>query len=262
MGDLAARQGLAYRIYDSDGDAYRQLTLIERARADGAGGLIVCPLNANLLATPLGAASEAGIPLVLLASDMPSYGGVVIAGDDAEMGLRAGRYAGEIVAREKGGHARVVILGFPELPNLVRRAQGLERGLKEQAPRARIVGHARGGTREFAEASVGELIARGQSFDVLLSINDAGAIGAIAAIERAGWPPASVVITSVDAEALAREYIAQGRYLRGSVAIDREQFSRAAVGAMTRLLAGATLPETFVVSAGPVVTRVTSPPAP
>jgi ribose transport system substrate-binding protein len=190
-----------------------------------------------------------------MASGMPSYGGVLIAGDDYEMGLAAGRFAGEIVASEMGGRADVVVLDFPELPSLVRRAEGLERGLLEKAPEARIVAHARGGTREFATESVGDLIARRRSFDVLVSINDAGSFGAIAAMERAGMAPGSVVISSVDAEALARDYIRKGYFMRGSVTTNRERFSITAYAAMVKLLAGSTVPETFVVAPGQVVTR-------
>jgi DNA-binding LacI/PurR family transcriptional regulator len=49
MQDFARNHGLNFRIYDSDADDYRQITLLERARSDGAAGLIVCPLNGELL---------------------------------------------------------------------------------------------------------------------------------------------------------------------------------------------------------------------
>jgi ABC-type sugar transport system substrate-binding protein/tRNA A-37 threonylcarbamoyl transferase component Bud32 len=255
MGDIAAQFQLRYRVYDCDADEYRQLTQIERARADGATGLVVCPLDADLLATPLAAVERAGLPLVILQSGMPSYGGVLIAGDDYEMGLKAGRFAGDIVATEMGAKATVIVLGFPELPSLVRRSEGLEHGLLERAPKARIVGRFKGGTREFGAASVGDLIASGGTFDVILSINDAGSFGAIAAMEKRGIDPSSVIISSVDAEALAREYLRKGYFLRGSVATDRVLFSRTAINAMVKVLAGSTLPETFVVPPGEVVTR-------
>jgi len=48
-----------------------------------------------------------------MAADIPSYGGVIIAGDDYELGQVASRFAGEIVANEVGGAAGVVILTFP-----------------------------------------------------------------------------------------------------------------------------------------------------
>jgi ABC-type sugar transport system substrate-binding protein len=255
MGDLAAQYGIDFRIYDSDADFYRQITQIEKARADGATGLIICPLDPELLSTALKSAQEAGLALVFLHSDMPNYGGVLLAGDDYLMGLTAGRFAGQIIREEMGGQADAIILDFPSMPVLVVRANGLEDGVLEEAPEANIVGRYRGGTREFGEESVREAIANGVPFDVILSINDAGSFGAIAAMEDAGIAPDEVFISSVDAEALALEYIEDGYFMRGSVRVNREEFSDTAINTMIKLLAGSTLPETFVVPPGDVVTR-------
>jgi ribose transport system substrate-binding protein len=244
-------------VYDSDADDYTQLTQIEKARADGAKGLIVCPLNSELLASPLTSAQEAGLPLVILHSDMPSYGGVLLAGDDYLMGLRAGRFAGQIVANEMDGQADVIILDYPDLPILVVRADGLEDGLHEFAPEANVIGRYKGGTPEFGKASVEKLIQDGVTFDVILSINDAGVFGAIDAMEAADIDPGAVIASSVDAEVLAQQYIRDGYFMRGSVTVGREEFSQAAVNAMVKLLAGSTLPETYLVPPGEVVTRET-----
>jgi serine/threonine protein kinase/DNA-binding LacI/PurR family transcriptional regulator len=257
IGDFAAQFGLSYRIYDSNADPYTQLTLIEKARAEGATGLIVCPLNSSLLDEPLLSVQRAAIPLVIMHSDMPSYGGVVLAGDDYTMGLEAGRFAGKIIAKEMNGQADVIILDYPDLPVIVMRADGLEDGLREYAPEAHVIGRYKGGTREFAEASVDRLIEQSVTFNVILSINDAGSFGAIAAMEKAQFAPDSVIISSIDGEALARDYIQKGYFIRGSVAINREEFSHTAINAMVKLLAGSTLPETFVISPGDVLTRDT-----
>ncbi len=74
-------------------------------------------------------------------------------------------------------------------------------------------------------------------------------------MEKAGILPDQVVISSVDAEELAKAYIRKDYFIRGSVAVDRQQFSHAAVDAMVKLLAGSTLPETLLVPPGGVVTR-------
>jgi ABC-type sugar transport system substrate-binding protein len=210
-------------------------------------------LDTELLQDPMRSAQAAGMPLVFLHYGMPSYGGVLLAGDDYQMGLKAGRYAGQVVAEEMGGQADVIILDFPDLEIIVRRADGLEDGLKEFAPQARVIGRHKGGTREFGKRAVAQLLEDGVSFDVILSINDAGAFGAISAMEAAGIAPDSVFISSVDAEALARQQIRERHFMRASVAIDREAFSRAAVNAMVKLLAGATVPEYYLVPPGEVI---------
>lgn len=257
MREMADAYALDLRIYNSDTDEYRQLTLIEQARADGAEGLIVCPLAPALIAEALEAVQRAGLPLVLLQSNMPSYGGVLLAGDDHNMGYRAGHFAGEIIAQEYDGAARVIILDFPDMPSIVERADGIEAGVLGAAPSATIVGRWRGGTREFGAESMRALLADDVGFDVMVSINDAGALGAIDELNAAGIGPDEVVVVGIDAETLARNYITRGYYMRGSVQIDREGFSRAAIDSMVKLLAGAELPETIVVPPGDVATRAT-----
>lgn len=255
IGDLLAARGLEYRVYDSDTDGYRQLTLIERARTDGARLLAICPLNAELLDTPLHSAQEAGLPLVLLSGDLTGYNGVLIEGDEFLVGRLPGELAGQLVAEERGGQARAIILDYADLAYLVTRADGLEAGLLAYAPEAVIVGRYRGGTRELGYQSVSQLLADGVAFDVILSINDAGAFGAIEALVEAGIGPDEVLITSVDAEALARRYIRDDYYLRGSVDAGRAQFSTAIANAITELLAGVAMPERVRVPPGELITR-------
>lgn len=255
IGELLQGRGLAYRVYDSDTDEYRQLTLIERARTDGARALIVCPLNGELLDEPLRSVEEAGLPLVLLSGELPNYGGVLVAGDEFLTGRLPGELAGQIVTAERGGQARVIILDYAELPHIVERADGLEAGLLAYAPQAVVIGRFRGGTRDFGRQSVSRLLAEGQTFDVILSINDAGTFGAVEALEAAGVSPEEVIITSVDAEALARRYIRDSYYLRGSIDVGRVKFSQAIADAVTGLLAGAEIPGRVRVPPGDLVTR-------
>jgi ABC-type sugar transport system substrate-binding protein/tRNA A-37 threonylcarbamoyl transferase component Bud32 len=257
MGDFAENYGLEYRVYDSDNDEYGQLTQIERARADGARALIVCPLDTDLLSEALAAVDAANLPLVILSGSMPSYGGVLLSGDEYMMGFKPGELAGRIITEELGGAASAIILDFPDLPNIVVRANGLEEGMLSVAPDATVIGRYPGGTPANGERSVRNLLEAGTTFDVILSINDAGSLGAIAALEDAGIAPDEVVITSVDAEQLARRHIRESYYLRGSVDVGREQFSRAAIDAITQLLAGGTLPERTLVPPGEVVTAET-----
>jgi len=257
INDLANQYGLRFRVYDSETDAYREITLIERARSDGASALIICPLDANLLTGSLTSAHNAGLPLVFFADDIPSYGGVLVGGDNYLLGLEPGRFAGQIIAEEKGGEADVIVLEFPDRADIVARANGLIDGLLEFAPDANIVGRYLGATREFGKESVQKLIEEGVKFDVIVSINDAGSFGAIEAMTEAGITPNEVFISSVDAEALAQQYIREGYFIRGSVQSSRVENAQALLNAAVKLLAGGTLPEFVQVPPGPMVTKET-----
>jgi ABC-type sugar transport system substrate-binding protein len=262
IGDMLRGYGIPYRAYDPDSDRARQLPLIERARLDGAVGLIICPLDPNLLDSVLDAVDSADVPLVLMNGEMESHGGVLIAGDEFEMGFAAGRAAGEMLLEEREGQGRAIILDYPDLPQIIRRADGIEAGLREIAPDVELVGRYLGATRENGRRSVEALLEQGIAFDVIVSINDAGVFGAIDALVAAGYEPDSVVISSIDAESLAREYISEDYFMRASVEAGRAFYSRAAADAMVRLLAGTTMPEKLLVSPGDVITRDSMTPMP
>ncbi len=257
MADAAAQYQINFRIYNSDSDRYKQVTEIETARADGAKGLIVCPLDMELLRESLLSVEAAHMPLVFMSAQEESYGGIFLAGDDYLMGVEAGRAAGEIIRDELGGQANIVILDYPSLPYIVARANGMQDGVLEVAPAARIIGRYLGAIRDNGRESVSDLLDQGVDFDVILSINDAGSYGAIDALEEHNVDPASVIISSVDAEAFARGYIRDNYFIRASVDVGRELFSQTAVDAMVKLLAGSTLSQTFLVPPGEVITRAT-----
>jgi ribose transport system substrate-binding protein len=90
--------------------------------------------------------------------------------------------------------------------------------------------------------------------NVVVSINDAGAYGAMNALETAGADPATTVIVGIDAEAQAREYIAQGGMYRGTVDTSPAITGEMAINAAVRLLANATVPKNIRVP----VTKITA----
>ncbi len=259
VAQFAGEYGLAIRVYDSNSDAYHQITELERARTDGASAFIICLLDANLLDRALKSLEEAGLPVVFLNPGERLYGGIGLAQDEFELGRAAGLYAGLVIRDEMSGQADVIILDYPALPSIVARANGIEAGVLELAPEARIVGRYPGGTVETGKESVASLIERGIHFDVIASINDAGALGAIEAMADAGFEPHTVIVSSIDAEARALEYIAEGYFMRGSVPVDREEFSRAAVNSMVLLLAGQTIPERILMQPGEIITQANLP---
>jgi ribose transport system substrate-binding protein len=254
IADFARAYGLSVRVYDPDSDAYQQVTELETARAQGAQGLFICALDFDLLNAPLRDAEMAGIPMVFLHGDTPNYGGVRVVSDNYQMGRVPGLYAGQLVADELAGQAQVITLDYPEIDDVVIRANGMEDGLLEEAPNAQLVGRYIGGTRAFGEDTVQSLLEDGVEFDVILSINDAGAYGAIAALEAAGYEGHEVIIVSVDAEDLAKHYIEDEHFMRASVSVGRTEAARGAVDAMVKLLAGSPVPVDILAEPGSLFT--------
>jgi ribose transport system substrate-binding protein len=257
LASFARENGLETRVYDPDSDAYTQLTLLERAIADGVRGIVLCPLDLELIGPTMTEVKRAKIPFVSQASDMGDYGGVQILTDNSLLGRRPGEYIGQVVRDELGGEAKVVVLGFEDLPDLVTRADAMVEALLEYAPNAEVVARVRGATPEWGKESIEALLAEGVEFNVILSINDAGAFGALEALEEANIPYEDVIIGSVDAEILAQRYIREGKYFRGTVEAGRTVYASAAIDVMIKLLSGNIVPEFVFIPPGELVTRET-----
>lgn len=254
MTDFARAYGLRTEVFNPESDVYEQLTLFETARTRGARAFVVCPINFDALGETLQSLDEANIPLVL--PEVPeAYGGAVMYTDNFEIGFVPGQYAGELIRDERDGDARVVIMELTENQMVTRRADGLLQGVLSVAPNVAIVARVRGATREWGRESIDELLADGVDFDVILSINDAGTFGAIDALEAARVPYEDVIIVSVDAEQLARQYIRDGKYLRASLEIGRREFAQGAVDLAVKMLAGATIPQLIEIPAGQMITN-------
>jgi serine/threonine protein kinase/DNA-binding LacI/PurR family transcriptional regulator len=255
MAEKARSYGLETRVYDADSDGYQQTLLIERARAEGAAAFVICSLDTALLVPALEALDSANYPLVMPVSHQDKhFGGVTISTDNYLMGRVPGEYAGQWIEDHLNGKATVAILDYPDLDHLVQRANGLEDGVLAIAPNAEILGRFRGATQDFGKASIAELLEEGTVPDVIVSINDAGTYGAIEALEEANIPESEVAIFSIDAEPLAQLYIGDGHYLKASGLLARTEYAFAAVDAIVRQAAGATMPATILLEPGELVT--------
>lgn len=255
IGEFAKQSGLVSRVYDGKNDGYTQLIELERALTEGATAFILCPLDIGLLDEPLRSIQRNKYPLVMPGRPKDeSYGAVAIQTDNYQMGLHTATVVGQLIHDELDGKANVVILDFTDIPDpdLVARADGLEAGVLALAPEAKIIGRFRGGTREWAYESIKRLIDQGIHIDAILSINDVGSYGAIDALVEAGYQPDEVMIASVDAEQLARNYIATDHFIRSSIDTGRTQYAEGAVKVIAKLLAGGDVPETIIIPPGTV----------
>jgi ABC-type sugar transport system substrate-binding protein len=265
MSGFASSYGIPLQVYDSSGDSYKQLTLIEQARMAGAQAIILCPLQPSVLADSLTSVRSANIPVILTDRLPNSFGGVMIEQDNPEIGRMAGRYVGESLAAAGNKQPNVLILDEPTYSFSKARAEGFIQGLHERLPNAQIVGPLPGGANAAAsQAALTNFLRSEQSIDAVFSVTDSGAYGAISALSAAGFEPDSVIVVSVNAENQALDEIRSGRYLRATVDLERAKGSLGALDAAIKLLGNGTVPEIIISPSGNLITRdiIGEPPPP
>jgi ABC-type sugar transport system substrate-binding protein len=253
LEEIANEHNLTYRVYDSENDAYTQINQIDQARLDGARAFILCPLSTDALEPSIDSLQEAHIPLVFTTLYDHPYG-VKLDSDSYAIGLRIGSYAAHVIEDKWNGQANVLLLGRPGFPGSESRFDGIEDAIRDIIPDVNILARGQGVTREDAYATVRRFLQQGTTINVIASVNDAGAIGAVDALEEAGIAPEAVDIISSNAEPATVELIRNGMYIRGSVAINREQSARLAIYGVIKQLAGSTVPEYFAFEPGDMIT--------
>lgn len=235
--------GFKVQLVDPETKPERQITALENFTAAGAKAIVVCVLDPKVLASTLAEVSSKGIYIVQVAGRESVTNGIGISIDDADLGRAAGEYAAKLINQEMGGKANVAILDFPDLPNCVIRANNIEQALKEKAPSATILGRFLGAWQENGLKSMESALQAHPDIDVVVSINDAGAYGAMQALETAKKDPAKTIVVGIDAEKKALELIKKGGMFRGTVYTQPVETGWLAAEGVVKLLAGSPVPK-------------------
>ncbi len=251
--------GLPVRVEDSQADKFRQPPIINSFVAQGAKAIVICELDTQTIAPALQAAQDAGVKIVRLSEIVTERGSVTITFRNEDMGKAVGSYTADLINQEMHGQANVAVLDYPPVPVTVQRADAMIAALQEKAPNARIVGRWQGGLTDDGEKSITEALKQHPEINVIMSINDAGAYGAVKALIKAGKKPGDVAIISVDAETEARRMINDGEFFRASVDSGAVASGELAVNAIVKMLAGSLVPRQIFLP-GTMITRQTPPP--
>jgi ribose transport system substrate-binding protein len=245
---------LPVKVEDANNDKTQQPVIINRMVAQGAKGIVLCELDAQSVNPAIDDAVKAGVKVVRLSDVVSPRGTVSLTFTNEAMGQAVGDFTGDLVNKQMNGQATVAILDYPQVPVLIQRADAMQKALLAKAPNVKIVGRFLGGLADNGQKSMTDALQKFPDINVIMSINDAGAIGAVKALEQAGKKGDEVKIVSVDAENEAKRMIRDGEFFVASVDSGAVQNGELAVDAIVKMLASAPVPRQIMVP-GNVVTR-------
>lgn len=245
---------LPINVADSNNDSLQQPVLINRLVAQGAKALVICELDPQSISSTLLEVEKAGVKVVRLTEIVEGTNTVSLTFTNEAMGKAVGTFTADMINKEMGGKANVAILDYPPVPLVTIRADTMEKMVREKAPQATIVGRYLGGLTDNGEKSIMQALKDHPEINVIMSINDAGAYGAVKALRAAGKKPEDVKIISVDAENEARRMINAGEYFVASVDSGAVQVGQLGIDAAVKLLVGAPVPRQIMLP-GNIVTR-------
>jgi len=230
--------GMKTQVVDYDFDAAKGVSGIESLVSQGVKYMVVVLTDPPAMIGAVKAAQASGVTVVQFAGAQVAdeAGGYSVAIDDKDLGTAAGEAAAAI-AKDRGA-VQIALLDFPSQPNVVIRADAMEAAIKAGAPQAQIVARQTGGTQQVGLTASEALLQKFPKLGGIVSVNDAGAYGAVQAFEGAKRGPEDAFVVGCDAESKARQEIASGGIFKATVDTQPGLTGQSAVDVIGKLLAG------------------------
>ena len=241
MEEEAAKCGVDVITDDPENDAQNQVTNIENMLERGVSALAVITVDEVTMAPVAERARDDGIIVVRHVGSLEGYDANVGV-PETVFGELIGEVGGEwlLDAKPDGAPYQVAILNADSLgPNLLDRKQGLKDGFDRVMAGAEyeIVADVEAWAEDTALDAVAAILAANPDLDVILTSNDVGALGGLAAIEAAGLTPN--VDIAIVGSLLERglQAVADGR-MPGGITVPGSTHGVGLIEALFRLLAG------------------------
>jgi len=237
--EAAKAQGWELVIQAGEFDVAKQKEQVESFIVRKVDAIVVSPCDSKSIGTSIQAANAAGIP-VFTADIAVLAEGVQVVCHTASDNVAGGRLAAQAVAQALGDQGEVAVIDHPEVESVIQRVAGFREELAKH-PGLELVSVLSGhGTKDMAFRTAEDLLQAHPGLDAIFGINDDSALGALAAVEKAG-KQGQVRIVGFDAVPEARQAIAQGK-LVADVIQQPLEIGRRTIEAIASYLRGEEVP--------------------
>ncbi|MFK7848997.1 MAG: substrate-binding domain-containing protein [Rhodothermales bacterium] len=185
----AARSNIEVVVVSSEFDVARQKDQMSDFIVQQMDAIILCPSDSKAIGTSIKEANEAGIPVFTadIAALVDDVDVVAHIGIDNYNG---GVMAGETMVKALGGAGKVAIIDHPEVESVIQRTSGFIKALEEanaNGSSIELVSRLPGsGSMDKSFKAAEDMLQAHPDLDLIFGINDETALGALAAIEKAG----------------------------------------------------------------------------
>lgn len=249
--DLEAglREAATIRGYDlivqaGEFDVAKQKDQLEDFIVRKVNAIIVCPCDSKSIGTSITAANQAGIPVFTADIAVLAEGAKVVC-HIASDNVAGGRLAAKAMSDALGGRGKIAIIDHPEVESVIQRVHGFEQGIAEQ-PGMQIVAKLTGrGMKDAAFRTAEDMLQAHPDLDGIFGINDDSALGALAAVEKAG-KAGRVTIVGFDAVPEARRAISEGK-IYADVIQQPKTIGTMTIHAIADYMSGKTVPPSILI---------------
>lgn len=244
LEEAAAEHGYQLIVQAGEFDVAKQKDQLEDFIVRKVSAIVVCPCDSKSIGTSIAEANKAGIPVFTADIAVLAEGPKVVC-HVASDNVAGGKLAAKAVIDALGGKGKVAIIDHPEVESVIQRVRGFEEGIAE-APGMQIVAKLTGrGMKDVAFRTAEDILQAHPDVDAIFGINDDSALGALAAIEKAG-KQGRVTIIGFDAVPEARQAIRDGK-IYADVIQQPKLIGRTTIGAIADYMAGKEVPPTILI---------------
>ncbi|QCX34864.1 sugar ABC transporter substrate-binding protein [Caloramator sp. E03] len=232
--DVVEKNGGKLITLDPQLDIQKQIQQIKELVYERVDVIFLNPVDWKEIKPALEIAKRANIPVIVV--DAPVYDDELVECTVVSDNYNAGVLCAKDMIKRLNGKGNVVILEHPSVKSAIDRIEAYENTIKEY-PDIKIVGRrASDGQIEKAMPAMESLLKMNKQIDAVMCLNDPTAMGAIAALEKAGRLK-NVLVYGVDGSQNAKKMIKQGKMIATAAQFPKE-IGKIAAEAALRKLAG------------------------
>lgn len=210
--------GAEVTLVSCEGVASTQVSQIENMITAKMDVIVIGPQDANALGDVVKKAKEAGILVMAYGQSMEGVDAQYVV-ENYAAGSIVGEAAGKWINENLGGKAKVGMLDYPLMEDIIDRADGIKDALKKTCPDAEIVATATSADAVTGMDAVETFLQANPDMKIVVCIGDGGAVGANEAVKAAGKSSADFGIFSVDGTEEAISAMLKGDPIRMTVGL-------------------------------------------
>ena len=254
MKQEAAKHGMEVVLTAGEFDVAKQRNQVNDFIVRRVSAIVLCPCDSKAIGTAIADANKAGIPV--FTADIASLADpktAKVEGHVATDNLGGGRLAAKAIIEALGGSGKVAVLDFPEVESVLLRTKGFEEEIAKHNAAGK--GNIRivtklpgGGAKDKSFKATEDILQAHPDLNGIFAINDPSALGAVAALEKAG-KLAAVKVIGFDGQPEGKQAIRDGKIYADPVQFP-DKIGRQAVGLVVKYVNGDDVPkETLIPTA-------------
>ena len=249
MREEGARNGMQVILTAGEFDVAKQRNQVADFIVRRVDAIVLSPCDSKAIATTIAEANKAGIP-VFTADIAVLAPGVKIESHIATDNRSGGRLAAQALIEAVGKSGKIAILDHPETESVIMRTQGFEEELakqtKENGVTLEIVAKLPGGAvKDKSFKAAEDLLQAHPDLNGIFAINDPSALGAVAALEKAG-KLSQIKIVGFDGMPEGKQAIKDGKIYADPIQFP-DRIGRQTVQTIVKYLAGEEVPKEILI---------------